>query len=80
MAEIALFNYYTAVAQDLAFKRRFLEMAGISLGVAVVSFLIGLLVKAWLGSTCKQRLCSHNIQHRAEGQLPRGHPVENLPR
>lgn len=49
VAEIALFNYYTAVAQDLVFKRRFLEMAGISLGVAVVSFLIGLLVKAWLG-------------------------------
>ena len=49
VAEIALFNYYTAVAQDLKFRRRFLEMAGISLSVAVISFLIGLLVKAWLG-------------------------------
>lgn len=39
---IALFNYYTSVAKDLAFRQRFLEMAGLSLGVAALSFLVGL--------------------------------------
>jgi len=46
---IAIFNYYISVAKDLSFKRRFLEMAGISLGVAAASFLIGVLVKTTLG-------------------------------
>lgn len=46
---IASFNYYIAVAKDLSFKKRFLEMAGISLGVAALSFLIGILVKQALG-------------------------------
>lgn len=46
---IAFFNYYVAVAKDFSFKKRFLEMAGISLGVAGVSFLIGVLVKSLLG-------------------------------
>ena len=43
------FNYYIAVAKGLSFKRRFAEMAGISLGVAALSFVIGLLVKSVLG-------------------------------
>ena len=46
---IAVFNYYIAVAKDFSFKKRFLEMAGISLGVAAISFLIGVLVKSTLG-------------------------------
>lgn len=46
---IAGFNYYISVAQDLSFRRRFGEMAAISLGVAVLSFGIGLLVKQFLG-------------------------------
>jgi VIT1/CCC1 family predicted Fe2+/Mn2+ transporter len=46
---IAVFNYYVAVAKDFSFKKRFLEMAGISLGVAAISFLIGVLVKSTLG-------------------------------
>lgn len=46
---IIFFNYYISVAKDLPFARRFAEMAGISLGVALVSFFIGLAVKAWLG-------------------------------
>lgn len=46
---IAIFNYYIAVAKDLRFKKRFLEMAVISLGVAAISFVIGLLVKKALG-------------------------------
>jgi VIT1/CCC1 family predicted Fe2+/Mn2+ transporter len=46
---IMAFNYYISVAQDLDFKRRFFEMAGISLSVAAISFVIGLLVKQFLG-------------------------------
>ncbi len=43
------FTYYTSVAQDQPFKSRFLEMAGISIGVAVVSFVVGVLAKQLLG-------------------------------
>ncbi|MDX9784933.1 MAG: VIT1/CCC1 family protein [Spirochaetia bacterium] len=46
---IAGFNYYLAVAKDQNFKAKFLEMAGISLGVAVFSFVVGLVVRAVFG-------------------------------
>ena len=46
---IAGFTYYTSVAQDQPFKSRFLEMAGISITVAVVSFVVGILAKQFLG-------------------------------
>lgn len=46
---IAIFNYYISVARGYDFKKRFLEMAGISLGVALFSFLIGNVISAWLG-------------------------------
>ena len=46
---IAGFTYYTSVAQDHPFKSRFLEMALISVGVAVVSFIVGILAKQFLG-------------------------------
>ncbi len=46
---IAGFTYYTSVAQDQPFKSRFLEMAGISISVAVISFLVGVLAKKFLG-------------------------------
>ena len=46
---IAAFTYYTAVAQDLPFGSRFLEMAIISIGVAVISFVVGVLAKKFLG-------------------------------
>lgn len=46
---IFFFNYYISVAKDLPFGRRFAEMAGISFGVALISFGIGLAVKALLG-------------------------------
>ena len=46
---IAGFTYYTSVAQDQPFRSRFLEMALISLGVAVVSFVVGILAKKFLG-------------------------------
>ena len=43
------FNYYISVAKSLNFKQRFMEMFIISGSVAVLSFVVGLLVKAWLG-------------------------------
>ena len=46
---IAGFTYYTSVAQDQPFKSRFLEMAVISITVAVVSFVVGILAKRFLG-------------------------------
>jgi VIT1/CCC1 family predicted Fe2+/Mn2+ transporter len=48
---IFLFTYYVSVAKDLPFKRRFLEMVSISMGVAMVSFIIGIIVKEVLGIT-----------------------------
>ncbi len=42
---IGRFNYYIAVATDEPFRRRFLEMAGLSLGVAALSFGIGFLMR-----------------------------------
>lgn len=46
---IAGFTYYTSVAQDQPFKSRFLEMALISIGVAAISFVVGILAKKFLG-------------------------------
>jgi VIT1/CCC1 family predicted Fe2+/Mn2+ transporter len=46
---ICLFNYYLSVAKDVDFKRRFLEMSVISLGVAAFSFFIGFVLKKLLG-------------------------------
>jgi len=46
---IALFNYYISVARGYNFKQRFFEMAGISLGVALFSFLLGNVISGWLG-------------------------------
>ncbi|MBI9104492.1 MAG: VIT1/CCC1 transporter family protein [Spirochaetales bacterium] len=46
---IMVFNFYISVAKDLPFKRRFLQMAGISVGVALLSFGIGWIVKTFLG-------------------------------
>jgi len=46
---IAGFTYYTSIAKDQPFKSRFLEMACISIGVAVISFGVGILAKKFLG-------------------------------
>lgn len=46
---IAAFNYYISVARTISFRKKFLEMSMISLSVAAASFLIGLLVKKFLG-------------------------------
>ncbi|HEY2980774.1 MAG TPA: hypothetical protein VGJ22_06305, partial [Anaerolineales bacterium] len=46
---IAAFNYYISVSKDEPFRPRFLEMAGLSFGVAAFSFVIGYLIRIWLG-------------------------------
>lgn len=46
---IAVFNFYISVAKGENFKRRFAEMAGLSLSVAFLSFIIGYLIRLWLG-------------------------------
>ena len=46
---VAFFNYYISIAQDEPFKKRFFEMAGLSLGVATFSFLIGFVIRKFLG-------------------------------
>ncbi len=46
---ILFFTFYVSVAQDLPFRRRFLETVGISFGVAALSFGIGYLVRQVLG-------------------------------
>jgi VIT1/CCC1 family predicted Fe2+/Mn2+ transporter len=45
---IVIFTFYTAVAKDLPFWKRFAEMAAISLGIAAISFLIGILIRTYL--------------------------------
>jgi VIT1/CCC1 family predicted Fe2+/Mn2+ transporter len=43
------FNFYVSVAKDLPFKQRFLEMFGISMGVSVLSFIVGIIVRNVFG-------------------------------
>lgn len=43
------FNYYIAIAKDLPFKKRFFEMAAISLGVSAITFGIGVLIRHFIG-------------------------------
>jgi len=47
---ILVFNYYLATARDLDFKKRFLEMTVISLGVAALSFGVGFILNKALGT------------------------------
>ncbi len=46
---ITLFNFYISVAKDLSFRSRFLEMTGLSLGVALLSFGVGYLLRTFIG-------------------------------
>ena len=46
---IAGFTYYISVAKGEKFKPRFFEMTLISVGVAVISFVVGILAKKFLG-------------------------------
>jgi VIT1/CCC1 family predicted Fe2+/Mn2+ transporter len=45
MLVIFLFTYYVSVAQDISFRKRFSEMAAISLGVAALTFGISYFVR-----------------------------------
>lgn len=45
---ILVFTFYISVAKDLPFWKRFAEMAAISLGIAAISFVIGLAIRLWL--------------------------------
>lgn len=46
---ILVFNFYISVAKDYSFKKRFVEMAALSLGVAIISFGIGYLLRVFVG-------------------------------
>lgn len=46
---IAAFTFYVSVARDVCFKKRFLEMAGIGFGVALLSFGMGYIIRHVLG-------------------------------
>lgn len=43
------FNYYLCTAKDLPFRRHFLEMFAMSMGVTLLSFVVGIVVKKFLG-------------------------------
>jgi VIT1/CCC1 family predicted Fe2+/Mn2+ transporter len=45
---ILLFSFYVSVAKDIPFRKRFFEMAIVSMGIAVLSFGIGFLVRRFL--------------------------------
>lgn len=49
LAEIAAFSYYIAIAKDEKFIPKFAEMAVISVSVAVIAFIVGVLAKNLLG-------------------------------
>jgi len=46
---IGSFTFFAAVVQNGSFFRKFAEMALISIGVAFISFLIGIGLRIWLG-------------------------------
>ncbi len=46
---IYVFTFYISVVKEISFKERFLEMLFVSFGVAFLSFIIGLLVRQFLG-------------------------------
>lgn len=45
---IAAFTFYISVAKDISFKKRFFEMASISLGISALTFLIGVAIRKFL--------------------------------
>lgn len=45
---IMIFNFYYSVVRDISFRERFTEMLVISLGVAALSFLVGLIARSIL--------------------------------
>jgi len=47
-AIIAFFSFYMSVLKDEKFSQHFLSMAAISVGVALISFLFGYLIKNFI--------------------------------
>jgi VIT1/CCC1 family predicted Fe2+/Mn2+ transporter len=47
VAVIFIFTFYISVAKDLPFFRRFGEMLAISLGIAAISFVLGLVIRVF---------------------------------
>lgn len=45
---VLIFTYYISIAKDMNFKRRFAEMVIISLGVSILTFVIGFIVRVFL--------------------------------
>jgi VIT1/CCC1 family predicted Fe2+/Mn2+ transporter len=45
---ILIFNFYTAISKGISFSRRFLEMAALSLGLGLINFGIGFLIKRYI--------------------------------
>ncbi|MBS7628225.1 VIT1/CCC1 transporter family protein, partial [Candidatus Bathyarchaeota archaeon] len=45
---IFLFTFYISIAKDLSFKKRFLEMTMISLGIACLTFILGFFIRIFL--------------------------------
>ncbi len=46
---IFLFTFYISIAQDRPFRKRFLEMVSISIGVSAITFAIGLIIRHFFG-------------------------------
>lgn len=46
---VLIFTFYISVAKNLSFKKRFLEMAGLSLSIAAINFGIGLIIRKVFG-------------------------------
>jgi VIT1/CCC1 family predicted Fe2+/Mn2+ transporter len=46
---ILIFTFYISVAKGLNFKKRFIEMAGLSLSIAFATFFIGLAIRKVFG-------------------------------
>ncbi len=46
---IAIFNFFIYIVKEESFKKNFLEMLGISFGVVILSFVVGLIARKFLG-------------------------------
>ena len=46
---VAVFNFYVSVVEEVSFRTRFLEMAGILGVVSLISYGIGIILRGVLG-------------------------------
>ena len=49
LSVILAFTFYISVAKGFSFKKRFIEMAGISLSIAAINFFIGMAIRKFFG-------------------------------